>query len=175
MKETIFLFVYSIFKAFLPLPSLEVVLLPLNVQRPDLLWWYSSVGAIGTFIGGSIGYLLACVISEDVWKKFFGIQSWEKGKHLINKYGVIAVFIGGVTPIPDFLLAYLAGFTRMNYLPFVLSDGIARFIRSVIILVFFNQLGILIDMDKYGMFILYAMLIYMITKYFLRVMRSKVE
>ena len=38
MKESLFLFLYATFKAFLPLPSLEVVLLPLYLRRPDLLW-----------------------------------------------------------------------------------------------------------------------------------------
>lgn len=173
MRETMILFFYAILKAFLPLPSLEVVLLPLNMQRPDLLMWYSLIGAVGTFIGGTIGYGLACVIKEDVWRKFFGDESWEKGKRLVEKYGVVAVFIGGVTPIPDFLLAYLAGFVRMNYFAFALSDGIARFLRSILILYAFNQLGILVDMDKYGMFILYAMIFYMVSKYLLRVLKSR--
>ena len=45
----------------------------------------------------------------------------------MDRYGVLAVFIGGVTPIPDFLLAYLAGMTQMALIPFLLSDGTARY------------------------------------------------
>lgn len=175
MNETLFLLFYAIVKAFLPLPSLEVVLLPLNIRRPDLFLWYSFVGAIGTFIGGSIGYLLACLIEEQTWIKWFGKTSWEKGKTLVNRYGVIAIFIGGVTPIPDFLLAYIAGFTRMSFIPFALSDGIARFLRSILVLYAFNQLGVMIDMDKYGTYILYGTIIYFVGKFFLNTIKSKAK
>lgn len=175
MKETWFLFIYAILKAFLPLPSLEVVLLPLNIKRPDLFLWYSIVGAVGTFIGGSIGYLLASLIEEEKWIKYFGYASWEKGKQLVQKYGVVAIFIGGVTPIPDFLLAYIAGVTRMSFIPFALSDGIARFLRSILVLYAFNQLGVLIDMDKYGMYILYFTIVYFVGKFFLNTIKSRVR
>lgn len=173
MKESLFLFFYSIFKAFLPLPSLEVVLLPLHLQRLDLMWWYSFIGASGTFVGGSIGYLLATIIKEDKWIAFFTEKTWKKGKDFVSKYGVLAVFIGGVTPIPDFLLAYVAGFVRMHYFAFAISDGIARFLRSVFILYLFTKLGILVDMDRYGLYIIYALLFYIVVKYVLNYFQKR--
>lgn len=173
MKESFFLFFYAICKAFLPLPSLEVVLLPLYLHCPTHLWWYAFLGAAGTFIGGSIGYLLATLIKEEKWESFFGKTQWEKGKELVHKYGVIAIFIGGVTPLPDFLLAYVAGFVRMHYLSFAFSDGIARFLRSAIVLLLFKHLGILVDLDKYGMYFIYAFFIYAILKYSLNMIKNK--
>ena len=164
MLESFFLFFYAIFKAFLPLPSLEVVLLPLYLANPSLLWWYVFLGSAGTYVGGSIGYLLVLLIKEEKWISFFGEKEWEKGKKLVQKYGVIAVFIGGITPIPDFLLAYVAGFVRMPYFSFVFSDAIARFIRSAIVLLLFQKLGILIDLDQYGLYFLYAFFLYSVTK-----------
>lgn len=175
MKESFFLFIYAILKAFLPLPSLEVVLLPLYLNHPTFLWWYAFLGAAGTFIGGSIGYLLACMIKEEKWEHFFGESQWKKGKELVHKYGVLAIFIGGVTPLPDFLLAYVAGFVRMSYLSFAISDGVARFLRSALVLLLFERLGILVDLDKYGMYFIYAFFIYAILKYFLNIVRNKTE
>lgn len=175
MNELIFLLVYSILKAFLPLPSLEVVLIPLVIRNPDGFLLYSILGAVGTYIGGSIGYLLATRIKEEVWISFFGKKTWTKGKELFHKYGILAVFIGGVTPIPDFILAYIAGFTRMNYFAFALADGIARFLRSIIVLYFFIQLGVVIDMDKYGTYLLVAILAYFFVKYFVGLLRSKAK
>ena len=48
--------------------------------------------------------------------------------------GILAVFIGGITPIPDFILPYLAGFTRMK-LPGIYPErwDIAAFLRSLLI------------------------------------------
>lgn len=175
MNELIFLVVYSILKAFLPLPSLEVVLIPLVIRNPDGFLLYSIVGAIGTYVGGSIGYILAMSIKEKVWISFFGKNTWEKGKELFHHYGILAVFIGGITPIPDFILAYIAGFTRMNYLAFALSDGIARFLRSIIVLYFFIQLGVVIDMDKYGTYMLVFILVYFFGKYFVGLIKNKAK
>lgn len=175
MNESIFLVVYSILKAFLPLPSLEVVLIPLVINNPDGFLLYSILGAIGTYVGGSIGYLLATRIKEEVWVSFFGKNTWEKGKELFHRYGILAVFIGGITPIPDFILAYIAGFTRMNYLAFALSDGIARFLRSIVVLYFFIQIGVVIDMDKYGTYMLIIIIAYFFVKYFVGLMRSRAK
>lgn len=173
MNELMFLIVYAILKAFLPLPSLEVVLIPLVMKHPDGFLLYSFVGAIATFIGGSIGYMLATRIKESVWLSFFGASTWEKGKELFHRYGVLAVFIGGITPIPDFILSYIAGFTRMNFLAFALADGIARLLRSILVLSIFIQLGILIDMDKYGTYMLIAILIYFFVKYFVGLVKNR--
>ena len=56
MKSGLFLFIYSVFKAFLPLPSLEAVLLPLCLLYPDKAFFYAMLSGFGTCIGGHIGY-----------------------------------------------------------------------------------------------------------------------
>lgn len=175
MNQSLFLFFYSTLKAFLPLPSLEVVLLPLVLIDPSKVVWYSFVGAIGTFLGGTIGYFLASSTKESLWMRIVGEKTWNNGKQLMHRYGVLAIIIGGITPIPDFILAYLAGFLRMNYFIFALSDGLARLVRSFIVLYLFTALNIVIDMDRYGMYILYAMMFYFLMKYVLNMLRSKVK
>lgn len=77
----------------------------------------------------------------------------EKGEALMERYGVIAVFIGGITPLPDFLLAYLAGFTHMPFLKFTLSDGIARLLRSLLVTYCLNRLHTIINVDRFGIWI----------------------
>ena len=46
------LVLYACLKAFLPLPSLEVVLIPLILKNPDGWLLYAMEGAVGTAIGG---------------------------------------------------------------------------------------------------------------------------
>ena len=53
------LVLYACLKAFLPLPSLEVVLIPLILKNPDGWLLYAMEGAVGTAIGGWIGYQIA--------------------------------------------------------------------------------------------------------------------
>ena len=126
-------------------------------------------------MGGSIGYKIATLIKEAKWIAFFGEEKWQQGKNLVTKYGVMAIFIGGITPLPDFLLAYVAGFVRMSYIPFASSDALARFIRSALVLMLFQKLGILIDLDIYGTYILYAMFFYMFMKMIVKKVKNKIE
>lgn len=148
--EDIGLLLYSILKAFLPLPSLEVMLVPMCLHQPQNWIRYSIVGALGTCIGGAIGYVLAYQLGKRVLKNIAAQEDIEKGERLMNQYGVAAVFIGGVTPLPDFLLAYLAGFTHMNFMAFTLTDGFARLLRSLLITYCLKTLGTVIDVDAFG-------------------------
>ena len=64
------LILYSILKAFLPLPSLEVILVPLVLNEPDKWVLYSLEGALGTFIGGGIGYFIAYKLGRKAFLHF---------------------------------------------------------------------------------------------------------
>ena len=105
---------------------------------------------MGTCAGGLIGYLLARRLAERIARSLITPQQMEKGCRLMQRYGILAVFIGGITPIPDFILPYLAGFTRMNFLAFTLSDGISRFLRSMLIGYSISRAADLIDFQVYG-------------------------
>lgn len=144
------LFLYAILKAFLPLPSLEVILVPLCLANMDKWILYSLEGAAGTFIGGAIGYVIAYKAGRKALIHLAGKKDVEEGERLMNKYGLWAVFIGGITPIPDFLLAYLAGFTHMRFLSFALCDAIARLLRSLLVTYVLKALGTVMNIDVYG-------------------------
>ena len=68
----------------------------------------------------------------------------------MRRYGILAVFIGGITPIPDFILPYLAGFTQMNFFAFSITDGVSRFLRSWFIGYSIYQASDMIDLQQYG-------------------------
>ncbi|MBE6114248.1 MAG: DedA family protein [Erysipelotrichaceae bacterium] len=163
--KTIFLLLYSTFKAFLPLPSLEVILIPLIIETPSFALFYSLIGGIGTFVGGSIGYAIAYYLGSKWMDHLSSQDTIRKGMELVSKHGVIAVFIGGITPIPDFLLAYLAGLTRMNYWPFAITDALARFLRSILVSYVVILFGYVIDMDKWGSIISLVIIVYFVLKW----------
>lgn len=144
------LFLYAVLKAFLPLPSLEVILVPLVIANPAHWIWYSLEGAIGTFIGGGIGYAIAARVGKKALKNIATPEDIQKGEELMNRYGVWAVLIGGITPIPDFLLAYLAGFAQMRFSLFALCDAAARLLRSLLVCYGMIKLGEVINVDGFG-------------------------
>lgn len=160
--EDVGLLLYSMLKAFLPLPSLEVLLVPMCLHQPQYWIRYSIVGAIGTCIGGAIGYYLAYRLGRKVVNNIATPEDIAKGEHLMNRYGMIAVFIGGITPLPDFLLAYLAGFTRMNMITFLFADGTARLLRSLLVTYGLKTVGSLIDVDAFGTWFSILILVWML-------------
>ena len=85
------LVLYACLKAFLPLPSLEVVLIPLILKNPDGWLLYAMEGALGTAIGGWIGYQIARRAQQAVLRKFASEQEIASGRQLMDRYGVLAV------------------------------------------------------------------------------------
>ena len=81
---------YAMLKAFLPLPSLEVLLIPLCVQEPASDLRYALEGAVGTCAGGLIGYLLARRLAERIARSLITPQQMEKGCRLMQRYGILA-------------------------------------------------------------------------------------
>lgn len=159
------LILYAILKAFLPLPSLEVVLVPLCLHSPQKWILYSVEGAIGTSIGGAIGYAIAHCFGRPILKHIACEKDIEHGEQLMQRYGLIAVFIGGITPIPDFLLAYLAGFTHMKLLSFILCDGFARLIRSLLITYMLQRLGTILNVDSFGMWLSASIMLWLLFRW----------
>lgn len=144
------LLLYATLKAFLPLPSLEVMLIPLCLSEPHKWLLYAVEGSIGTFVGGGIGYFIAYKMGRKALVHIASDEDIRKGETLMERYGLWAVFIGGITPIPDFLLAYLAGFTRMNFIAFASCDAFARFLRSILVTYGVFQMGTILDVDRFG-------------------------
>lgn len=142
--------IYALCKAFLPLPSLEVLLIPLCVDAPQSYLQFAVEGAVGTWIGGTIGYGMAKRSKEKIISHLLSRKQIERWEMLMKKYGVFAVFIGGITPIPDFILPYLAGFSNMNYIAFSLTDSFSRFLRSWLIGYSIAQAADIIDFQVYG-------------------------
>lgn len=163
--QDIGLLLYSILKAFLPLPSLEVILVPLVLHTPQKWLLYALEGAIGTGIGGAIGYGIAHALGRKVLFRVAAREDIEKGEALMKRHGLLAVFIGGITPIPDFLLAYLAGFTNMRIVPFLLCDGFARWLRSMLVCLSLRWLGTIMDVDAFGTWFSLAIMLWLVWKW----------
>ncbi|MEG0274872.1 MAG: VTT domain-containing protein, partial [Longicatena sp.] len=92
-------------------------------------------------------------------------KDMDAGERLMNRYGMLAVFIGGITPIPDFLLAYLAGFTNMNFIKFSLCDGFARLLRSLLVTYCLYQLGSVVNVDSFGTWFSLIIILWLILRW----------
>lgn len=171
--QSLILLIYSTLKAFLPLPSLEVILIPLILKYPSKWLFLALLGSVGTFIGGGIGYYIALKQGRKVLSHLVSQNDLIKSEHLMEKHGILAVFIGGITPIPDFLLPYLAGFTRMSFISFALCDSISRFIRSILVTWTILAFGTVIDLESFGNYFLIFIFTYFTIKWLISKYKTK--
>lgn len=164
MKTSVFLFIYSSCKAFLPLASLEVVLIPMCSMSPNLSVYYIFISSIGTMFGSSLAYCISYYMNEQLITKLIHNEKWKEGKQCFQKYGWFAVVFIAITPIPDFIVGYLAGVLKMNYFVFILSDCVARTIRSILVVYCFLNASNYLNMSFSTTYFLYAILLFLFIK-----------
>lgn len=168
MNTFLFLFIYSILKAFLPLPSLEAILLPMCMMYPENALWYSVLTGVGTCIGGHIGYELSHHYGKKIVLRFVNEEVVEEGILKFKKMGYPFIIIGSISPFPDFILAYIAGLVEMNRWIFMILDGGCRFIRSIILVYFSVQINQYFQLDRYISVISILILVYFIGKFMIQ-------
>ena len=115
-----------------PLP-VEPFLIPFLLGAPGRWKSYVAVVWAGSVLGAAIGFALAFWLFEQ-WgapliafygyaDKFAQFESWYA------TYGIGAVFIGGVSPIPFKLVVLASGALAYPFVPFLLAAAVARLLR----------------------------------------------
>lgn len=172
MKTDLFLFFYSTLKAFLPLPSLEAVLVPLVLVQPKRALILALISGVGTSLGGAIGYEIAFRYGRKVVLRFVSENTLTKGEEMIHQHGILAIVLGSLTPFPDFILAYLAGITSMNKALFLLIDGSCRMLRSLFVTFSIAQMSQYFHLEKYAFILTILLFIYFFLRYILKKKRN---
>lgn len=168
MKSGLFLFIYSVFKAFLPLPSLEAVLLPLCLLYPDKAFFYAMLSGFGTCIGGHIGYEISNRYGRKAALRFVSEEMMASAVEKFQKMGYLYIIVGSLSPFPDFILSYAAGMLKMNRWVFMLLDGGCRWLRSLLLIYFSSVLNEYFHFDRYMIILSVLMLCYFMGRYFLK-------
>jgi membrane protein YqaA with SNARE-associated domain len=101
------------------------------------------VAATGSVLGAVVGYFLGKFLGEPVAKKLLSEKYYEKGEILFRKYGILAVIIAAITPIPFKVISWLAGIFEMPLLGFIIAAAIGRFPRFLIMALAGHYLGLL--------------------------------
>ncbi len=96
------------------------------------------IAAVASVLGGVVGYFLGKFLGEPAFKKFLGDKYYDKGEILFRKYGIWAVLIAAITPIPFKVMCWLAGIFEMPFWGFVLASFLGRFPRFLF-MAFFGQ------------------------------------
>ena len=119
-----------------PIPP-DVMLVPMVLSRREKAWWYATIATVASVIGGVLGYAIGYYLYDAVGLpilKFYGNEHALDGfKAFVRDYGVPAVIIKGMTPIPYKVVTIAAGVGQMNLLAFIGASIVARALRFYLV------------------------------------------
>jgi len=89
----------------------------------------SIIATAGSVSGGVIAYLLGKYLGEPVAVRLLGKDRYIKAEAVYGRYGVWAVIVAAITPIPYKVFCWLSGILELGLLRFTLASLIGRFPR----------------------------------------------
>ena len=131
--------------SFFPIPP-DVMLIPMVLSQREKAWWYATIATIASVIGGLFGYAIGYWLYDAVGLpilRFYGREHALDGfMTFVQDYGVPAVIIKGMTPIPYKVVTIAAGVGKMDLLAFIGASIVARAMRFYLVaalLYFFGE------------------------------------
>ena len=76
--------------------------------------------SIGSILGGTLGFLMIRSLSKRPTIESWLDQKVSKGKAFMNQYGLWALAIGALTPLPYSMMCWACGIVRVRFIPFLL-------------------------------------------------------
>ena len=115
--------------SFFPIPP-DVLLVALAVGKPEKSFRFAAVCALGSVLGGILGYVIGWQFMAAIGDKiveFYGLShKVDYIEVLYNRYDAWAVGIAGFTPIPYKVFTIAAGTLAMGLPLFVAGSFIGR-------------------------------------------------
>jgi membrane protein YqaA with SNARE-associated domain len=122
--------------SFFPIPP-DVFLIALCISVPQKSFRYAGICALGSVIGGIIGYGLGLGFMDTIGKTildWYGLHDkYEVVQNLYQQYDAWAVGAAGFTPLPYKLFTITAGAFKINFPVFVIVSIVARSARFLLV------------------------------------------
>ena len=132
----------SFIESFFLVPPPDFLLIIMDLAKPEKALWYAFVCSVASILGGIVGYLIGFIGGRPVFNWIFrkNPEQFEKVEELYNKYGSIAVFFAGFTPIPYKVFTIASGVLSMNIWKFTVASFFGRagrfFLVSIVLMIF---------------------------------------
>ncbi|MFL2755864.1 MAG: YqaA family protein [Dehalococcoidia bacterium] len=133
-----------------PIPP-DPLLIAMGVLQPSMAIYFSLIATIASVSGALLGHWIGSKYGRVVLKKFVSDEKILVGEKLFDQYGVWAILLAAITPIPYKVFAVLAGVLKLDVKRFLIASIIGRGIRYLVIgiLLYFLGEDIKILMDDY--------------------------
>ncbi len=124
--------------SFFPIPP-DVLLLAMCLGSPKDGFKFAAFCAIGSVLGGLLGYLLGAFAWQGLsgyffsWIPGFTPAAFEGVQALYQEWGIWIVFTAGFSPIPYKLFTVASGVMGMELVPFLLASLVSRSLRFFLV------------------------------------------
>ena len=122
--------------SFFPIPP-DVMLIPMVLSRREKAWWYATIATVASVFGGLLGYAIGYYFYGAVGLpilRFYGREhALDTFIEFVHTYGVPAVIIKGMTPIPFKVVTIAAGVAKMDLAAFIGASIVARSMRFYLV------------------------------------------
>lgn len=118
--------------SFFPIPP-DVLLMALCVGAPTKSFRFAAVCALGSVLGGMMGYGIGFwgyeVIGEPIVRFYHGEAVMAKIQVWYQEYGFLGNLIAAITPIPYKVFTISSGVFRFPFFSFLAASVIGRSVR----------------------------------------------
>ncbi len=130
--------------SFFPIPP-DVFLIALCIAVPTKSFKYAAVCAVGSVLGGALGYGLGLAFMDTLGMRILDLyglaEKYIVVQDLYQKYDALAVAAAGFTPLPYKLFTITAGAFKINFLTFMLVSLLARSARFFLVAALIYKFG----------------------------------
>ena len=102
------------------------------------------VSTFGSVLGGIVAYFLGKIFGEPLAKKLLGEERFVKAEAFYNRWGVYAVILAGLTPIPFKVFCWLSGILELELSRFIIASVLGRFPRFLLVALFGDAISFLL-------------------------------
>ncbi len=140
--------------SFFPIPP-DVFLIAMCIAAPTRAFKYALICAVGSVLGGMVGYGLGLFFMESVGQDIIALYGFEdkyvRVQDLYHQYDAWAVGAAGFTPLPYKLFTITAGAFEINFATFVLVSIVSRSARFFLVAAVIWKFGTPVKayIDKY--------------------------
>ena len=117
---------------FFPLPP-DPLLIGMSFAHPRLALLFAAITTVASVAGAVTGRWLGMRYGRPILDRFVSADKVDRVEGLFNRYGVWAIVIAAITPIPYKVFALSAGVLNMPLTPFVIASLVGRGARFFLI------------------------------------------
>lgn len=97
------------------------------------IWVASVVAGVASACGGTTGYYIGRCIGPMRFRRIFGNKLLRTGRKIFHKYGIYAITIAALTPLPYSGACWVAGIYKMSPIAVFLTSVIGRILRYIVV------------------------------------------